>query len=82
MGLAFWAVSGALAFLLARLLPAGRSPRWPVELAATLLGALALGAGATALDFGGWQEPDLRAAAFCFFGALAGVGAMRAWRLR
>jgi hypothetical protein len=38
---------------------------------------LALGVTATALDFGGWNEPDWRAGLFVFLGALAAAGAIR-----
>jgi hypothetical protein len=39
---------------------------------------LIAGAVATALDFGGWNEPDWRAGVFAFASALAVIGWMRA----
>lgn len=76
MGIALWLVSGLAAFALARFLPLGKRRTW-AELAAAVLAALGLGVLATALDFGGWQEPDWRAAAFAFCGALACAGLVR-----
>lgn len=43
-----------------------------------LLASFGFGVAATALDFGGWNEADWRAALFAFFGAAA---AAAAWRL-
>ena len=77
-----WLVSGGAAFLFAKIVPQGRPPRPWGELAASLTAALLLGLAATALDFGGWREPDWRAAAFAFCGAAALLGTMRAVRLR
>ena len=48
-----------------------------MELAAAIVTALLLGILATALDFGGWNEADWRAGAFCAFGAFAAAGAVR-----
>ena len=78
MGLASWLAAAACAFLLARIVPFNRSPRWTAELIAALLIALLLGGVATALDFGGWNELSWRAALLAFFGALAVVGFGRA----
>jgi uncharacterized membrane protein SirB2 len=77
MGAALWLGSGALAFLLARLVPFWRRRRWLGELVAALLTALALGGVATALDFGGWREPDPRAALFALLGSGAILGILR-----
>ena len=77
MGLALWLGSGALAFLLARLVPFGRGGRWLGELAAALLTAFVLGVVATGLDFGGWSEPDPRAALFTVLGSGAILGILR-----
>ena len=77
MGLALWLVSSVAAFFLARRRPWRRRPAWLGELLVSLLAGLALGAAATALDFGGWQEPDWRAGLFVFLGALAAAGTFR-----
>ncbi|HYC88028.1 MAG TPA: hypothetical protein VEO54_02355 [Thermoanaerobaculia bacterium] len=78
MGSVLWLGSGLAAWILARIIPLRRRPRGWGELAAALVIALLLGVLATALDFGGWNEPDWRAGAFAFFGAVAGVGVVRA----
>ena len=77
MGIALWLVSSVLAFLLARMTPWRRRSKWLGEISVSILAGLALGVLATALDFGGWKEPDWRAGLFVFFGALAAVGAFR-----
>ena len=77
VGVALWLGSGALAFLLARLVPYGRGRRWLGELAAAMLTAFILGLVATALDFGGWSEPDPRAALFTVLGSGAILGILR-----
>jgi hypothetical protein len=68
-------------FSAARIVPAGRQPGWIGELAAATLAALAFGALATALDFGGWQEIEWHAAVLAGLGALAAVGSFRLIRL-
>jgi len=81
MGIALWLVCALAALLVARLVPAGRRSGWrgwTLELLASLFTAFLLGIAATALDFGGWREPDWRAALFALLGAFAAVGAMRA----
>ena len=82
MGLVVWAVSGVVAFAVARIVPLGRSRSWIVELLSAIVAAFALGAIATALDFGGWSEPDWRAGVFALLGALAAVGLARAATIR
>ena len=77
VGIALWLGCGVVAFFVARLVPFARRRPW-AELAVTLLAALALGVGATALDFAGWNEPDWRAGLFAFFGSFAAAGAVRA----
>lgn len=77
MGLALWLGCGAAAFLSARIVPLLRPPAWWPELTAALVTALLLGALATALDFGGWREPDWRAGLFAFLGAFAAAGLAR-----
>jgi hypothetical protein len=76
MGSALWLAAAGLAFAAARFIRAGRR-RWPGELAVALLAGLALGVTATALDFGGWREPDPRAALFCGLGSFAILGILR-----
>jgi len=77
VGVALWLGCGFIAFLLARLVPLARRG-WAMELALTLAVALLLGTLATALDFGGWREPDSRAGLFAVFGSFAAAGALRA----
>ena len=81
MGAALWFAAAVSAFLTARALPPGRPPRWWPELAASLLFGALLGLTATALDFGGWNELDWRAALFVAFGSLLGLGALRLVRV-
>lgn len=77
MGIAFWLVSGAIAGGLARIIPFARTTKWLGELLVSIAAAALLGVAATALDFGGWREPDWRAALFAFLGALAAVALFR-----
>jgi hypothetical protein len=77
MGLAIWGAAALLAFALARMLRSRRRGRWFVELGLALVTAAILGLTATALDFGGWEEPDWRAALFVFAGAFAAIGMFR-----
>jgi uncharacterized membrane protein YeaQ/YmgE (transglycosylase-associated protein family) len=78
MGIVLWAACGAVAFIVARIMPARRRPGWITDLAASLAGALLAGFVATGLDFGGWKALDWRAGAFAFFVALAVTGIIRA----
>ncbi|HEX2122652.1 MAG TPA: hypothetical protein VHL59_13515 [Thermoanaerobaculia bacterium] len=82
MGIALWLGCGFASFVIARIVPLSRRPRWAAELVAALFTALCLGAVATALDFGGWSEPDWRAGLFAFFGSFAVIGAVRALQSR
>jgi hypothetical protein len=75
-----WLVAGAGAFALARLVRSAR-PAWLLEAVVALVAAAAAGLAATALDFGGWKEPDWRAAAFCFAVAAGAIGGERLIRL-
>ena len=77
MGIAAWLVSGGLAVILARIVPAGRPASPSVEIITALFAALAAGLAATALDFGGWAEADWRSRLFAFFVAAAALGALR-----
>jgi len=77
MGIALWAVAAVVASVLARIVPLARRPGWIGEAMVALAAALLLGVVATALDFGGWKEPDWRAGLFTLFGALAAIGTFR-----
>ena len=77
MGIALWVVSSVAAFLLARMAPWRRRPAWVGEFSVSIATGLLLGATATALDFGGWSEPDWRAGLFAFVGAFAAAGLFR-----
>lgn len=77
MGIALWVASSVAAFLFARLAPWRRGSGFVGELLVSVLAGILLGVTATALDFGGWNEPDWRAALFVLFGALAVAGAFR-----
>ena len=76
MGIALWLLCGVVSFGIARLIPFARRSPW-LELAVTVTVALLLGVLATALDFGGWNEPDWRAGLFTFFGSFAAAGSIR-----
>jgi hypothetical protein len=80
MGIALWLGGGLVAFLAARLIPLRRPGGLWIELIAALVVAGALGLVATALDFGGWREPDWRAGVFAMLGAFAAAGLVRAIR--
>jgi hypothetical protein len=82
VGIALWVACGTLAFLLARIIPAGRSKAWVADLAAALVIAIVLGVVATALDFGGWKELDWRAGLFTFLGAFSASGLVRGVTMR
>ena len=82
MGLGLWIAAGVVAWLTARIVPAARMRGWIGELAASMIASTAAGFGATALDFGGWKEPDPRAGAHAFLGAVAVVGAVRQLRIK
>ena len=77
MGVALWLACGLAAFLIARLIPPGRSG-WITEAVIAIVTGSLLGVVATALDFGGWNEADWRAGLFVVFGSFAAVGALRA----
>ena len=77
MGIALWIVTSVAAFLFARMAPWRRRPAWAGELLVSIAAGLLFGTAATALDFGGWSEPDWRAGLFAFLGALAAAGMFR-----
>lgn len=78
MGAALWIAAGIAALLVARLVPVRRRARWVPEAVSAVVVAFAAGALATALDFGGYSEPDWRAGVFAFFCATAVIGIIRA----
>ena len=77
MGIALWSGCALVVFFVVRRVHYTRPAGWIGELFTALIGALAMGLLATALDFGGWKEPDLRAALFVTFGCAAIIGAIR-----
>jgi hypothetical protein len=77
MGIALWIVSSVAAFLLARMAPWRRRPAWAGEFSVSIVAGLLVGAMATALDFGGWSEPDWRTGLFVFLGAFTAAGMIR-----
>jgi uncharacterized membrane protein YoaK (UPF0700 family) len=82
MGIALWLACALAVFFAARNVKFARGGSWIGELLASILSALILGAIATALDFGGWNEPDWRAGAFVVFGCAAVVGVVRLLSIR
>jgi hypothetical protein len=81
MGAALWLASALSIFFAARIVPSGRSHNYFTELIVAVAAALACGILATAVDFGGWRDPDWRAVVFVLLGASAATGAHRALRL-
>lgn len=81
MGIAAWVAAGIAACLVARIAPSLRVVQWLSDLILAVFAAVLAGLAATALDFGGWREPDWRAIAFAFAAALAVTAWMRVARL-
>jgi uncharacterized membrane protein SirB2 len=81
MGAALWITSALSVFVIARIVPSGRARSYLTELLIAIAAAIVLGLVATALDFGGWCDPDWRALAFVTLGVAALTGAERAVRL-
>jgi hypothetical protein len=77
MGIALWLGCATVVFFIARTVRYAHPSRWIGELTTALLAAMALGIIATALDFGGWNEPDWRAGLLVFFATAAVIGALR-----
>ena len=75
MGVALWIAAGGAAFFVAWIAPAGR--RLAAEAITAIVVAAAAGVAATALDFGGWNEPDWRAALFVFCCAAGAIAIVR-----
>jgi hypothetical protein len=81
MGIVLWMACAAAVFFTIRNIRFGRPASWLGEFFGVVIFALILGAVATALDFGGWNEVDWRAGIFVLFGSLAIGGAIRVGRL-
>jgi hypothetical protein len=81
MGIVLWLLCAAAVFVAIRNVRFGRPVGWIGEFFAVVFVALLLGAVATALDFGGWNEVDWRAGVFVLLGAMAVGGAIRVGRL-
>ena len=81
MGIGLWMLCAAAVFFAIRSVPFGRPIGWIGEFTAVVISALIAGAAATALDFGGWKEPDWRAGLFVLFASAAVCGAVRFVRL-
>lgn len=81
VGTALWVASGICAALLARIVPIRRG-RFVAEFLVSILTACVAGLIATALDFGGWREPDWRAGLFALLVACAATAVLRMSRLR
>jgi hypothetical protein len=79
VGVNVWMLDGGAAFLIARFIPAGETPK--AEAVAAFVVANLAGFGATALDFGGWKEPDWRAGVFVFLCVAAALAMVRLVRL-
>jgi hypothetical protein len=71
VGAALWLLAAVLALAVARIIPSGRPPRFLIELLLAAGAGVVIGVTSTALDFGGWSEPDWRAGGFVLFGVLA-----------
>jgi hypothetical protein len=71
MGIALWMACAGVVFFTIRNIRFLRPAGWLRELVGVVIGALILGEIATALDFGGWNELDWRAALFVLFGTFA-----------
>jgi protein-S-isoprenylcysteine O-methyltransferase Ste14 len=77
VGIAIWLFASVAAFVAARMAPWRRRSSWAGEILVSIAAGLLLGTLATALDFGGWSEPDWRSGLFVFLGALAAAGMFR-----
>ena len=72
-------VAGGAAWIIARFIPFARTRA--AEAIAAFVAANLAGIAATALDFGGWNEPDWRAAVFVFLCVTAAIAIVRLIRL-
>jgi uncharacterized membrane protein YeaQ/YmgE (transglycosylase-associated protein family) len=80
VGIALWLACGIVAVTVARIVPASRQVQLLTDAATGVVTALLAGVVATALDFGGWNEPDWRAGLFVLMTALASLGWLRVLR--
>jgi hypothetical protein len=76
-----WLTAGVVAAIIARQIPYGRPTGRVAEAAVSVAAAFAAGLAATVLDFGGWREPDWRAALFALVCAFAVTGIIRVIRM-
>jgi hypothetical protein len=79
MGIALWLFAGGTACMLCRIIRKLRQP-FLGELLVALFFTPILGGIASALDFGGWREPDWRAGLFVLLGSFTAVGLFRLLR--
>ena len=80
VGIALWLACGIAAAVVARIVPGLRQMQLFTDAAAGIVTALLAGIAASALDFGGWNEPDWRAGLFALMTALASLGWLRVLR--
>jgi hypothetical protein len=78
MGIGLWIGCGFVAVAVARIIPLLRPAQWLSDAWPAVVAAALAGLTATALDFGGWNEPDWRTGVFAFVSALAAVAWVRA----
>jgi len=77
MGLVTWLAAGIVVFFLGRRIERARPASSRSELIVALVAALLAGLVATALDFGGWNEMEWRAALFAALVASAAIAISR-----
>ena len=77
--MSLWMLAGGAAWIIARFIPHGRTPA--AEAITSYVVANLAGLTATALDFGGFSEPDWRAGLFVFLCVAAAVAMVRVVRL-
>ena len=82
MGIGIWIVSAAASAAVAQIIPAGRDGRWVLETVLAIMAGFVAGVAATALDFGGWNEIDGRAALLTGLTGFLAVGVSRLIRMR
>jgi hypothetical protein len=75
MGFFLWCAAGTAAFAIGRTLPY-RSSATREALIALACSVIA-GVAATAFDFGGWNELEMRAGLLAFFAALTSIAVVR-----
>jgi hypothetical protein len=77
MGILSWLLGGGVAFAAARAIPIVRPAGWRLELLIAIAASAVGGFFATALDFGGLDEPDPRTILFAALLAFALVAVSR-----